>query len=218
MSTHIEANIGDIADTVLMPGDPLRAKYIAEKFLIDVKQINSVRNMFGYTGYYKGKRVSITGSGMGIPSMGIYSYELFKKYDVDTIIRIGTAGSYLEDLDIFDVVLVESCYSDSNYAFIQSGCKETILYPDQDLNNQIEQCANEMKLEINKRRIYSSDVYIREKEVDNMEMIIHDKGCSCVEMESFSLFHNAKLLNKKASCLLTISDSACSKKKTSFSI
>lgn len=113
MSTHIGAQQGEIAKVVLMPGDPLRAKYIAEKYLEDVKMFNNVRNMFGYTGYYHGKQISVMGSGMGNASIGIYSYELFKKYDVDRIIRIGTTGSYVKELNVYDVVLLDSCYSDS---------------------------------------------------------------------------------------------------------
>ena len=112
---HIESKKEDIAKVVLMPGDSLRAKYIAEHFLEDARLINTVRNTFGFTGKYKGHEVTVFSSGMGIPSMGIYSYELFKFYDVDTIIRIGSAGAYTEDLKIYDVLLVEGSYSDSNF-------------------------------------------------------------------------------------------------------
>jgi len=105
---HNQAEKGQIARTVLMPGDPLRAKYIAEKYLENVRQFNTARNMFGFTGTYKGKELSVMGSGMGMPSIGIYSYELFTQYDVDTIIRIGSAGSYCEELDVMDLVLAES--------------------------------------------------------------------------------------------------------------
>ena len=110
---HIEAEMGEIAKTVLMPGDPLRAKYIAENYLEDVVQFNRVRNMFGYTGTYKGKKVSVMGSGMGMPSIGIYSYELFKFYGVENIIRVGSCGAYTEDLDIFETVVVRAAFSDS---------------------------------------------------------------------------------------------------------
>ena len=117
MSTpHIEAQKGDIAKVVLMPGDPLRAKFIAETFLTDVKKFNTVRNMFGYTGLYKGKEVSVMGSGMGMPSIGIYSYELYTEYDVESIIRIGSAGSYSEKANVYDVVLADSAYSESSFA------------------------------------------------------------------------------------------------------
>ena len=117
MSTpHNNAKKGDIAKTVLMPGDPLRAKFIADNFLEDVVCFNEVRNMFGYTGTYKGKKVSVMGSGMGMPSIGIYSYELFTQYDVESIIRVGSAGAYSEDVGLFDVVLANSAYSESSYA------------------------------------------------------------------------------------------------------
>ena len=122
MSTpHIEANHNEIAKVVLMPGDPLRAKYIADTFLQDVKQFNTVRNMFGYTGMYQGKQISVMGSGMGMPSIGIYSYELFSVYDVDVILRVGSCGSYCEEAKVFDVILATSAYSESNYAHVQNG-------------------------------------------------------------------------------------------------
>ena len=122
MSTpHNSAEKGQIAKTVLMPGDPLRAKFIAETFLENPVQFNAVRNMFGYTGTYKGKTISVMGSGMGMPSIGIYSYELFSQYGVENIIRIGSAGAYSPDLKVFDVVLADSAYSESSYAKVQSG-------------------------------------------------------------------------------------------------
>ena len=117
MSTpHNEASAGEIAKTVLMPGDPLRAKFLADTYLTDVKQFNSVRNMLGYTGIYKGKKVSIMGSGMGIPSMGIYSYELFSQYGVETIIRIGSCGSLRKNVCLRDIIIVQGCCTDSNFA------------------------------------------------------------------------------------------------------
>ena len=121
---HIEAkSCEDFAKTVLMPGDPLRAKYIADTYLTDVVQVNGVRNMFGYTGYYKGKKVTVMGSGMGMPSIGIYSYELFAFYGVEEIIRIGSAGAYSPELDLYDVVVAKNAYSESSYAYIQSNKK-----------------------------------------------------------------------------------------------
>ena len=137
MTPHINANEGDIAETVIMPGDPLRAKYIAQKYLKKYKTINTVRNMLGYTGEYNGKRVTVMASGMGCPSMGIYSYELFKFYDVQNIIRIGTAGSYREDLKLYDIVLATSVYSESNYAKIQTGQTDKILYSSEELNEKL---------------------------------------------------------------------------------
>ena len=113
---HNEANLNDIASTVIMPGDPLRAQYIAENFLTDYKLVNDVRNMYAYTGFYKGKQITIMASGMGMPSMGIYSYELFKFYNVQNIIRIGSCGGYSPDLKLFDIILSEQSFSESNFA------------------------------------------------------------------------------------------------------
>ena len=130
MSTpHNRAEVGSIAKTVLMPGDPLRAKYIAETFLEDAVQFNTVRNMFGYTGTYKGRKISVMGSGMGMPSIGIYSYELYKFYGVENIIRIGSAGAYTDKLNLFDTILVESSWSESNFAKAQNGYDSDIAYP-----------------------------------------------------------------------------------------
>ena len=137
MTPHIEAKKEDIASIVIMPGDPLRAKYIAENYLTDYMLVNDVRNMLAYTGYYKGKRVTVMASGMGNPSMGIYSYELFKFYDVDTIIRVGSCGAYTKNLNLYDLILVEESYSDSNYAFVQNGFKDKIITSSSELNEVI---------------------------------------------------------------------------------
>ena len=148
MSTHIGAKNEDVASIVLMPGDPLRAKMIADTYLNDVTIINSVRNMLGFTGYYKNMKITVMGSGMGIPSMGIYSYELFDKYDVECIIRIGTAGSYTEELDVYDTVLVDECYSESTYAYCQSLEKTHIEKPSLQLNKAILETAKKNGKEI----------------------------------------------------------------------
>ena len=216
MSTpHIEAEKGEIATTVIMPGDPLRAKFIAENFLENPVQFNSIRNMLGYSGLYHGKMVSVMGSGMGMASMGIYSYELFSKYDVKQIIRIGTAGSYTEKLQVFDVVLADSAYSESTYALVQSGYQENITYPSGELNEKIRAAAKKIEIPLVETRVYSTDVYRRQPGYDNSDYILNTMGCLCVEMESFALFHNARVLGKHAACLLTISDSAVTKQKTS---
>lgn len=213
MSTpHNAASKGDIAKTVLMPGDPLRAKFIAETFLEDVTQFNAVRNMFGYTGFYKGKKVSVMGSGMGMPSIGIYSYELFNEYDVDNIIRIGSAGSYVKELKVYDVVLANGAYSESSYARTQNGYEKDITYPSDELNKKIINASKETGIAVKESLIHSSDVFYRANS-EYMKDIL-DKGCTCVEMESFALFHNAKVLNKNAACLLTISDSFVSEEIT----
>ena len=213
MSTpHIESKKEEIAPYVLMPGDPLRAKYIADNFLEDVKMVNRVRNMFAYTGTYKGKRVTIFPSGMGVPSMGIYSYELFKFYDVDTIIRVGSAGAYTKDLNIYDLVLAEGSYSESNYARKQSGETRNILYPNQHINAIIETQAKKMNLEQKKGIVHCSETFYNEK--DNFEELLRDHNCIAVEMETFALFHNANVLNKRASAIVTISDSLVTHEET----
>lgn len=213
MSTpHNMANIGDIAKVVLMPGDPLRAKYIAETYLDDVVQFNNVRNMFGYTGTYKGKKVSVMGSGMGMPSIGIYSFELFSQYGVEAIIRIGSAGSYREDYEIYDVVLASGAYSESNYAKVLTGNEASITYPSAELNVLIKATAEELDLDLKEGVIHSSDIFYHIDEA--YKKGIEDNNCVAVEMESFALFENAKALNKKAACLLTISDSLVTHEET----
>lgn len=212
MTPHIEAEIGSIAKTVLMPGDPLRAEAIANKYLENVKLVNKVRNMYAYTGTYKGKEITIMASGMGMPSIGIYSYELYKEYGVENIIRIGSAGSYVKELDLYDLLLVDSSYSDSTYAKVQSGDLEEIEYSSNDLNDIIKSTAKELNITLKEGRVYSSDVFYKE---DNNYIDLVDRyETVAVEMESFALFHNAKVLNKKATCLLTISDSLITKKET----
>ena len=214
MSTpHNKANHGEIAKVVLMSGDPLRAKYIAEHYLTDVVCFNDVRNMFGYSGYYKGHYVSVMGSGMGMASIGIYSYELFKFYDVDVIIRIGSCGAYVDDLALFDLVLAKSAYSESSYAYAQSNCNDNIMYPSQKVNDVIKQNAMQLGYCCKELMIHSSDVFYHEEGICTPQMMA-EKGCSVVEMESFALFHNANVLNKKAACLLTVSDSLITHQET----
>lgn len=206
-TAHNTAKVGEIAKTVLMPGDPLRAKYIAETYLENPTQFNTVRNMFGYTGTYKGKQISVMGSGMGMPSIGIYSYELFKFYDVENIIRVGSAGAYTDKLNIHDVVLADSAWSESTYAKVQAGVESDIQYPSELLNEKIEEAANRNNMPIIKGRIHSSDVFYHENHVPNHVDFYNEHNCLCVEMESYALFHNAKILEKNAACILTISDS-----------
>ncbi len=212
---HNTAEYGDIAKTVIMPGDPLRAKYIAENFLEDVKMFNQVRNMLGFTGKYKGKEVSVMGHGMGMPSMGIYSYELFSIYGVDNIIRVGSSGAYTDELGIYDVVLGDSSYSESNYALVESGYDKHITYPSEKLNEKIIETAKEIGKKIKVGRIYSSDVFYREDKTPFWKRYNKEHGCICVEMESFALFHNATVLGKNAACLLTIADSFLNTDNTS---
>jgi purine-nucleoside phosphorylase len=212
MTPHIEALKSDIAKTVIMPGDPMRAKFIAENYLIDCKLVNDIRGMLAYTGYYKNKLVTVMGSGMGMPSMGIYSYELFKFYDVEKIIRIGSCGAYIKDLKLYDLILVDGSYSNSTYAYMQSGCKDNVIKPSQILNNEIMKKANELNIHLEKGLIYSSDVFYKEN--DNYEQLVNDHNVIAVEMETFALFHNANVLNKKAAAILTVSDSLVNHEKT----
>lgn len=208
MSTpHNAANNGDIAKTVLMPGDPLRAKFIAETYLKNPVQFNTVRNMFGYTGTYKGKKISVMGSGMGMPSIGIYSYELYKFYGVETIIRIGSAGAYTKELQLFDLVLADSAWSESSFALAQAGVSGDIQLPSPVVNEVIARAASSLSTPLTKARIHSSDVFYHEANVDDHNDFYQKHACVCVEMESFALFHNASVLGKQAACLLTISDS-----------
>lgn len=211
MSTpHNRAEKGDFAKTVLMPGDPLRAKFIAETFLENPRLVNDVRGMLGYTGTYQGRPISVMGSGMGMPSIGIYSYELYTEYGVENIIRIGSAGSYTENAKLFDVVLAAGAYSESSYALTQSGDTEEIQKPSAELNAALKASAAAQGIPVIEGNIHSCDVFYREPSDEKpvyWERLRDEKGCVAVEMESFALFHNAKVLGKRAACLLTISDS-----------
>ncbi len=212
---HIDLNDKDlIAKTVLMPGDPLRAKYIADTFLTKVVQINNVRNMWGYTGFFGKKKVTVMGSGMGMPSIGIYSYELFKFYDVEKIIRIGSCGAYSSELKLYDVVLATEAYSESSYAKTMGVSSRKILSANKALNNKIIKAAEKLSIPLHLSTIHSSDVFYRLNHEEFKE--IHQKyGANAVEMESFALFANAKALGKKAACLLTVSDSLVTHEATS---
>lgn len=211
-TAHNEAEKGEIARIVLMPGDPLRARHIAQTYLDQPVQFNAVRGMLGYTGEYRGRKVSVMGSGMGMPSIGIYSYELFRFYDVDAIIRVGSAGAYVSELNLFDLVLADSAWSESTYALAQSGESQDVQQPDPQLNEIIRSAAHKLQVPLHEGRIHSSDVFYHEQE----ELARYrSHGCVCVEMESFALFHNARVCGKQAACLLTISDSLISGAQTS---
>ena len=211
MSTpHIAAEMGDFAKTVLMPGDPLRAQFIAETFLQDVRQVTSVRGMLGFTGTYEGRPISVMGSGMGMPSIGIYSYELYKFYGVENIVRIGSAGSYTDKARLFDVVLAAGAVSESSYARTQSGFEGHITFPSRELNEKLRASAAKLGIPLIEGNIHSSDVFYRQPsdaKPTYWEKLRDEQGCVCVEMESFALFANAQVLGKQAACLLTISDS-----------
>ena len=204
---HIETKSKDLfAKTVLMPGDPLRAKFVADTYLTDVVQINGVRNMFGYTGYYKGKKVTVMGSGMGMPSIGIYSYELFAFYGVENIVRIGSCGSYTKDANVYDVIVVKDAYSESSFAQTAYGYESEVLDANEELVKKLNEAAEKLNYPVINGRIHSSDVFYRGVG-DAIQSAGVEKQCLGVEMESFALFANAKYLNKKAACVLTVSDS-----------
>lgn len=208
MSTpHNQAKKGEIAKKVLMPGDPLRAKFISDTFLENAQLVNEVRNMLAYTGTYKGQAITVMASGMGMPSMGIYSYELYSQYDVEQIIRVGSAGAYVPELKLRDVVLAESVWSESSFAQTQNGYSNDIILPSKELNDIIKRVAGEVNVPITLTRVHSSDVFYCESNVDDYMEINRKHQCTCVDMESFALFHNANVLGKQAACLLTISDS-----------
>ncbi len=201
---HNEAEKGDIAKKVLMPGDPLRAKYIADHFLENAKCFNTVRNMLGYTGTYKGKEVSVMGGGMGMPSVGLYTYELFHFYDVDTVIRIGSTGAIQDDVNVLDVVIGMGACTDSNYAsqFELPGTFAPIA--DYELLAKAVDAAKEKGIPVRVGNILSSDVFYN----DNNS--VNDKwkkmGVLAVEMEAAALYMNAARAGKRALCLLTVSD------------
>lgn len=214
VTAHNAADVKDIANVVLMPGDPLRAKYIADTYLEDVVLFNEVRNMYGYTGTYRGKRISVMGSGMGCGSMGIYSHELFNKYDVDVILRVGSCGAYTTQLNLLDVLVVDSSWSESTYANTYSGVERDIVYPDHELCNYIQEVAHEHQVSIKVGRIHTSDCFYH-KQKEDFALIVNQKNCVGVDMESFALFHNAAEANKKAATLLTVSDHCITKEKAS---
>lgn len=212
MSTpHNQANKGDIAKTVLMPGDPLRAKYLAETYLENVRQFNATRNMFGYTGTYKGKEVSIMGSGMGMPSIGIYSYELYHFYDVENIIRIGSCGGYTKDLHLRDIVIVQGACTDSHYAYQYELPGTYSAISDYGLLEKAVHLAREKKVPFHVGNILSSDVFYHASDQSDKWIKM---GCLAVEMESYALFCNAAYAHKKALTLLTVSDSLVLKEET----
>lgn len=203
-TAHNGAVNGQIAKKVLMPGDPLRAKYIAETYLENPVCFTTVRNMFGYTGTYKGEEVSVMGGGMGMPSIGIYSYELYHFYGVDQIIRIGSAGALQDDVNLMDVVIGMGACTDSNYAY-QYGLPGTFApIADYGLVRRAVEVAGEQGTPVAVGNVLSSDVFY------NADEAVNDKwrsmGVLAVEMEAAALYMNAAAAGKKALCMLTISD------------
>ncbi len=202
-TVHIEAQKGEIAKRVLMPGDPNRAKYIAKTYLENVKVANQLRAEYAFTGTYKGVEVTIFSSGMGIGSMGIYSYELFHDYDVETIIRIGTAGSYTEDLKLYDLLLADSAYSNTTFDEEAGVGNIDIINSSFELNSTILDTAYLKNMKIKTGRVHTTEAFYNE----NKDYSKYTKlGCMAVEMETYSLLYNAKKFMRKATALLTISD------------
>lgn len=214
---HNNANVGDIAKTVIMPGDPNRAKLIAEKYLENYRLVNDVRGIFAYTGNYRGKEVTIMASGMGMPSMGIYSYELFKFYDVDNIIRIGSCGAMIPELDLFDIILSKQVYTEGNYALTLASENCHIVNSNDELNAKIINTAQSKNLNLIVGNTICSEVF--DEYMFNIDeynkRIPENLNPISVEMEAFALFYNAKKLNKKASCLMTVVDSIFKKEHAS---
>ena len=210
MSTpHNEANLGDIAKTVIMPGDPLRAQYIAENFLDNYKLVNSVRGMYAFTGNYKGKEITVMASGMGMPSMGIYSYELYKFYGVENIIRIGSCGAYRPDLKLFDIVLSENVFSEGNFALTLNNENCHIVSSNKDLNDVIKSTANQTNINILSGNTVCTDCFdVYMTDVNQfLARIPENFNPAAAEMEAFALFYVAKVLSKKAACLMSVVDS-----------
>ena len=206
---HNEAKLGEIAKTVIMPGDPLRAKYIAENFLENATLVNKVRGMYAYTGNYKGSRISVMAHGMGIPSIGIYCYELYKFYNVENIIRIGSCGGYKPELKLFDIILSEKVFSESNFALTLNNDDCHIVEANKELNNIIEETAKKCSINIVKGNTVRTDCFdLYMTDVNQfLNRIPKDFNPVSAEMEAFALFYLAKMLNKKASCLMSVVDS-----------
>ena len=204
MSVHINATKGQIAEVVLMPGDPLRAKYIAEHYLTDVEQYNSVRNMFGYTGLYKGQRVSVQGSGMGIPSMMIYANELYTEFGVEKIIRIGSAGSIQPDVNVRDIVLAQGATTDSSIITnIFQGQVNFAALASFDLLDKAYHLAKERGATVHVGNILSSDRFYN-AELNKQKL--QEYGVLAIEMEAAGLYALAAQHKKQALAIVTISD------------
>ncbi len=204
---HIEATSKEeIAKVVLMPGDPLRARKIAEDYLKDVKQFNQVRGMLGFTGIYKGKRISVMGSGMGFGSIGIYSFELYKFYDVNTIIRIGSCGALTPDLNVMDIILTDRVFSNETFAKDAHGIEERLIKGSRRISDIIKKIAAQKNIEVHEGNVVSDNVFYTTVET-NWEEVYRENEIIVSEMESFALFANAQALNKEVACLLTVSDS-----------
>ena len=217
MPIHCNARKEDIAKTVLMPGDPLRAKYIAENFLENARLVNTVRNMLAYTGTYKEKEITVFSHGMGMASMGIYCYELYKFYDVENIIRIGSCGAYSEDLNIFDTILVDKSYTEGNFAYEWNEKDCHLIESSEFLNEIIESTAKEINIPYIKGNTLCSDCFdgYLESIPNLIKRFPKELNIIGAEMEAFALFYMAHYLGRQASCLLTVVDSHYKKQEIS---
>ena len=204
MSIHISAKPGEIEKIVLLAGDPLRAKYIADNFLQNVKLVSSTRNIYFFTGTYKDKPLTVGASGMGCPSIGIYSFELFTEYEADCIIRIGTCGAYTKKMKLFDLINAETACSESTYAECAFGYKKDQFKHQGEAFDIINKTAAELKLELKSGPIHSGDVFYRAEK--DKPAIVKKYKCLAAEMEAFALFANARYLKKSAATILTVSD------------
>lgn len=205
---HIACTKKDIAPIVVMPGDPLRAKYIADNFLSDAKLVSGTRNMYAYTGTYKDTRVTVMGSGMGMPSMSIYCFELFYFFGVKKIIRVGTCGGLIPELNVPDLIVADSAYNEGSFAYAYNGDLTHLAYPSKKLNETIIKTADDLKLHINVGTIMSTETFGFYG--DNEHMLARvPKSLKIIseEMEAFALFHIADSLEKEAACILTVVDS-----------
>lgn len=208
MTIHNEAMPGEIADVVIMPGDPKRASYIAEKYLFDYELVNDVRGMKAYTGYYHGKRVTIMASGMGIPSMGIYAYELFKFYNVKKLIRIGSAGALNENIKVRDIVLGTYAFSHSNFRYALTKNKSKKIASSNNLNQIILDKAAKLGTNVIKGTIYTSEVFDCYEPINHLlRDVPKNVNLLASEMEAFGIYTVANFLKKDATCLVSISDS-----------
>ncbi|MCC5854171.1 MAG: purine-nucleoside phosphorylase [Idiomarina sp.] len=203
---HIEAAPGDIAELVLMPGDPIRAEFIASNWLHSAKLISRVRNMLAFTGIFQGVPVTVMASGMGMPSMGIYCHELFTEYQVGRILRVGSCGSYESSLNPMDLVLATEAWTDSSFAEVYSGVPQQRVRPSTRLNERLYHTSFTMGIELKQCAIHSSDVFYR-KDPEYYQRIREREQLQAVEMEAFALFYLAEQLGREAASLLTVSDS-----------
>lgn len=216
-TAHNKANIGDIAKTVIMSGDPMRIKAIAEKYLDNAKLVNDIRGEYAYTGTYKGKEVTVMAHGMGMPSAGIYTYELYKFYGVEKIIRLGSCGTYVPNVNLLDIILVEDSYTESNFAYTLNNEHTNVAKSSKKINEIVEKVAERENINIIKGNVCSTDCfdwYMTDLS-KFLERLPKDMNIIAAEMESFAIFYTAKLLGKEAACLLTVVDSHYKKQELS---